>query len=198
MNRRELLLGALGAPFLSSTELQHPDGRELTGRQAPPLGIKQWLHSPPLEMTGLRGKVVLLRWWTNGCPFCEATAPALRKFQAEYGDRGLQIIGVYHPKPPAKPPGIVDLSAVESDARKKQFTFPLAIDAYWSALKRWWLDRERDYTSVSFLVDRKGVIRYVHPGGEFHEGSQGGFATHESCNRDFHAIDKEIVKLLSE
>ena len=85
---------------------------------------------------------------------------------------------------------------LEKAANEKQFTFPVALDADWSALKRWWLNRDRDFTSVSFLVDRNGVIRYVHPGGEFHEGTQGAFANHESCNRDYRIIDTKIVQLL--
>jgi thiol-disulfide isomerase/thioredoxin len=207
MKRRNLLFGAFTAPltslssrFLHARDLKHPDGTELVGSLAPPLEIKQWLHSQPMEVSDLRGKVVLLRWWTQGCPFCTATAPALHKLDAEYGARGLQIIAVYHPKPPAKPPakppGSVDMAVVERDAAKKVFTYPIAIDTDWSALKRWWLGQERDYTSVSFLVDRQGIIRYVHPGGEFHEGTQGGHATHESCNRDFRAIEAEIERLL--
>jgi peroxiredoxin len=199
MKRRNLLLGALSAPFASlssrflrARDLKHPDGSDLVGRPAPPLELKQWLNSKPLDMSDLRGNVVLLRWWTQGCPFCEATAPALRKLHDQYGARGLRIIAVYHPKPP----GAVDVAVVERDMEKKQFTYPVAIDTDWSALKRLWLGQERDYTSVSFLVDRKGIIRYVHPGGEFHEGTQGGFPRHESCNRDYHAIETEIVKLL--
>jgi peroxiredoxin len=199
MKRRNLLFGVLSAPFAAlsprfvrARDLKHADGSDLAGHPAPPLQIKQWLNSEPLEMSDLRGKVVLLRWWTQGCPFCDATAPALHKLWEQYGPHGLKIVAVYHPKPP----GAVDMAVVERDIEKKQFTYPIAIDTDWSALKRWWLGQERDYTSVSFLVDRKGIIRYVHPGGEFHEGAHGGFAQHESCNRDYRVIETEIVKLL--
>ena len=166
MKRRNLLFGALSVPFaalsprfLRARDSKHTAGSELLGRPAPPLDIKQWLNSKPLEMSDLRGSVVLLRWWTQGCPLCVATAPALRKLHEQYEARGLRIVAVYHPKPP----GSVDIPVVERDIEKKQFTYPVAIDADWSALKRWWLGQERDFTSVSFLVDRKGVIRYVHP-----------------------------------
>ncbi|HXF26673.1 MAG TPA: TlpA disulfide reductase family protein [Bryobacteraceae bacterium] len=129
----------------------------MVGHSAPPLELKHWLNSRPLEMSDLRGKVVLLRWWTEGCPFCTATAPALLKLQREYGPRGFVVIGVYHPKPP----GDWDMSKVERAVKEKGFTFPVALDGDWSALKRWWLDQPRDFTSVSFLVDKKGIIRYV-------------------------------------
>ena len=119
---------------------------------------------------------------------------ALRKLQSEYVDRGLLVIGIYHPKPP----GNWDINRVESAAKEKQFSFPVALDGDWTALKRWWLTQDRDFTSVSFLLDRTGIVRYVHPGGEFHEGTLGALTNHESCHRDFHTIETEIVRLLAE
>ncbi|MFL6354154.1 MAG: hypothetical protein ACJ74Z_20205 [Bryobacteraceae bacterium] len=65
--------------------------------------------------------------------------------------------------------------------KKNILRFPIAVDGDWAALKRWWLTKDRDFTSVSFLVDRSGIIRYVHPGGEFHDGQQGGTPVHESA-----------------
>jgi len=192
MNRREALLAGAGV-ILSARGVFGREGQELIGQQTPVLGLKHWLNSPPLEMSDLRGKVVLLRWWTQGCPYCEATAPALIDLQKVYGGKGLQVIGVYHPKPP----GNWDMKAVTAAAQEKHFTFPIALDGDWSALKRWWLFKERDFTSVSFLVDQRGIIRYVHPGGEFHEGQSGEMASHEACNRELHFIRNEIALLVS-
>jgi peroxiredoxin len=168
-------------------------GQELIGQPARPLALKTWLNSNPLEMTDLRGKVVLLRWWTARCPYCAATAPALISLEQRYGPRGLQVIGVFHPKPRGK----WTLDEVRRATQEKHFDFPVAVDGDWTALKRWWLNGKRDFTSVSFLVDQNGVIRYVHPGGEFHEGQQGAMPTHEACNRDMHFIQGEIANLLS-
>jgi peroxiredoxin len=143
-------------------------------------------------MAALRGKVVLLRWWTDGCPFCEATAPALRKLNSTFQSKGLEVIGVYHPKPAKKG----DLQKVRQAVLEKQFSFPVAVDWDWSALRRWWLFQDRRFTSVSFLVDRQGRIRYIQPGGEYHEGEQGGMPTHASCQRDFAVIRKTVEQLL--
>jgi peroxiredoxin len=192
MKRRSLLLGLLGAP-LRAKKLEHLDGSELVGRPAPRFDLKKWVNSPPLEIADLRGKVVLVRWWTKDCPFCEATAPALRKLQRDYAGRGFQTIGIYHPKPP----GDWDMSRLEAATKEKEFTFPVALDADWTALNRWWLNQERDWTSVSFLLDRQGIIRYVHPGGEFHEGTEGGLERHETCRRDLHVIEAKISQLLA-
>ncbi len=199
MTRRHLLAASTSVLALrrlraGGPKLEHPDGSELVGLPAPPLKLTHWLNSPPLEISELRGKVLLLRWWTKGCPYCEATAPALRAMQKRYEQQGLQIIGIYHPKPA----GNWDMNQVREAADEKQFTFPVALDGDWTALKRWWLAGDRDFTSVSFLVDRRGMIRYVHPGGEFHPGNQGGFDTHESCNRDYRTVDSTIQRLLAE
>src|SRR5215469_12056317 len=105
--------------------LDHADGSELIGHPAPTLQLKDWVNSTRLEMQDLTGKVVLLRWWTDTCDLCAATAPALRKLQAEFGDRGFTVIGIFHPKPP----GDHDLERVGRAVAKYNFTFPVALDA---------------------------------------------------------------------
>ena len=63
-------------------------------------------------------------------------------------------------------------AAVRGWARDYGFHFPVAIDRDWRTLHRWWLDgHDRGFTSVSFLIDGRGVIRYVHPGGSLALGS---------------------------
>jgi thiol-disulfide isomerase/thioredoxin len=169
-------------------------GEDRLGLAAPPLELKSWLHSPPLDMQALRGKVVLVRWWTDGCPFCAATAPALRQFEQKYGTRGLTVIGIFHPKPA----GDWSLERMRAAGDRLGLTFPVALDGDWAALRRWWPDLERrGWTSVSFVVDKKGVIRYVHPGGEFHQG-QAAAENHASCERDYKEIEQVISRLLRE
>src|SRR5258708_23389641 len=85
-------------PFLAA---DFSRGDDRLGLAAPPFELKIWLHSPPLEMQALRGKVVLVRWWTEGCPFCVATAPALRELDRKYAARGLAWIGVSLRRRPA-------------------------------------------------------------------------------------------------
>jgi peroxiredoxin len=140
-----------------------PDsGAELLGHEAPEWRFDHWIGAP-LEGESLRGKVVLVRWFmSTECPYCSATAPALVQLHQEYAARGLVVIGMYHHKRPE--PLTVD--AVRGWARDFGFAFPVAVDHDWATLKRWWLGaRERRFTSVSFLVDKRGVIRHIHPGG---------------------------------
>ena len=183
----------LGVISLSAAaDLNRGDDR--LGVAAPALALKNWLHSQPVEMEALRGKVVLLRWWTEGCPYCAATAPALRELDRKYGNRGLEVIGIFHPKPP----GDWNIGRMRVASERLGFTFPVALDADWTALRRWWPDLEkRGWTSVSFVVDKKGIIRYVHPGGEFHR-ALAGEEGHARCEREYRGIDQVINRLLSE
>ncbi|HEY6248532.1 MAG TPA: TlpA disulfide reductase family protein [Candidatus Angelobacter sp.] len=188
-----LALAYSPAPHLAQAQAVHHEGEDRIGVAAPAFNLQHWVNSAPLEISDLRGKVLLVRWWTDTCDLCAATAPALRKLQEEYGSRGFQVIGVFHPKPA----GDWSVPRVEQAAARLGFTFPVALDGDWSALKRWWLDgAQRDYTSVSFIVDKHGVIRYVHPGGEFHESN--GDARHAVCERDFKKIEAMVAKLTAE
>lgn len=188
-----LIVAFCPASRWAQAQNSHSEGEDRIGTAAPAFGLQHWVNSSPLEISDLKGKVVLVRWWTDTCNLCAATAPALRKLQEEYGSRGFQVIGVFHPKPA----GDWSVPRVRQAAARLNFAFPVALDGDWSALKRWWLNgAERDYTSVSFIVDKHGVIRYVHPGGEFHESN--GDPAHAVCERDFRTIEKVVSQLLAE
>ncbi len=146
-------------------------GSELLGTRPPEWQVTDWLHTPPLVLAGLRGKVVLVRWWTGPqCPYCTASAEALNTLWEKDRERGLVVIGMYHHK--ADTPLTRD--HVEAQARRLGFQFPVAIDEDWRTLRRWWLDGQpRGWTSVTFLVDREGKIRYIHPGGAYFSGEPG-------------------------
>ena len=100
------------------------------------------------------------------CPFCRASAPYLNEFHEAYKDRGLIVIGMYTPKPR---PRATDTGVVQQYVKDYGFSFPVAVDDDWATLKRFWLDRvsNAEYTSVSFLIDKKGMIRFIHPGGSY-------------------------------
>src|SRR5260370_9476524 len=122
---------------------------------APELKLQKWINSTPLEVGDLRNKVVLVRWWTDTCDLCAATAPALRKLQEKYGSQGFQVIGVFHPKPA----GDWDPDRVKRAASKYEFKFPIALDDDCTPLKRWWLDgAQREYRSLGFMLDNTGRI----------------------------------------
>jgi hypothetical protein len=75
------------------------------------------------------------------------------------------------------------------------FTFPVAIDADWSALHRLWLDRvpNAPFTSASLLIDRRGNLRHIHEGGIYAKD-----ATDPKARRDYEDMRKAVVALLDE
>jgi thiol-disulfide isomerase/thioredoxin len=119
--------------------------------------------APPFQVDQLRGKVVFVRWFMGpSCPFCSATAPTLRALHERYAAQGLAVVGMYHHKEETP----LDPKQVAGWVKHFGYQFPVAIDKDWATLRRWWLDRhERSYTSVSFLIDRAGIVRRVHLGG---------------------------------
>jgi peroxiredoxin len=142
---------------------------KLVGRTPPEWQTTLWLNSPPLRLADLRGKVVLVRWWTAGCPFCSASAPALREFDHDYRSRGLVVVGMYH----HKEDGPFDPAVYEKTGKQYGFAFPLAFDPDWRTLKSWMGDVDTGFTSVSFVVGKTGVVEYVHPGGQYVKGDAG-------------------------
>ena len=157
----------------------------LVGTTVPEWTTEEWLNTPPLTLRGLRGRVVLVRWFMGtSCPMCSATAPSLSKLHAEYGAKGLTVVGMYHHKEDAAlKPG-----EYAAFARSFGFAFPVARDPEWTTLKSWWLaGHERDFTSVSFLLDRRGLVRGIHPGGRYAPGDP-----------DYEAVRRGIEKLLAE
>ena len=169
------------------------DWKNLIGQPAPAWNIDQWINSEKLTLEDLKGKVILLRWWTEGCHYCIASADTLNEFHKKYQADGLTIIGMYHPKPY---PERIPKHLVELFVKEKNFQFPIALDNHWKTLFDYWLqDANRSFTSVSFLLDKDGVIRYIHPGGEYHKD---GEREHAKCKTDFYELEDAIVKLLRE
>ena len=145
------------------------------GEPAPALQVDDatWQNTEkPLTIENLRGKVILLRWFTEkSCPYCKASAPALNAWNEKYADEGLQVIGIYHHKRTGKP----QAKLVEDTAELYGFQFPVVIDQDWKTLNSWWLDTaretgERRWTSISVLIGKDGKIRYIHPGGSYEKG----------------------------
>ena len=168
------------------------EGDELIGKPAPKWGTLKWMNSQPLKLSELEDKVVLIRWWTETCPFCSGSAPALNEFHDIFKEKGLVVIGMYHPKPP----GPRRQKTLEKAVKRLGFEFPIALDMDWSRLRRYWLSNSRHrWTSVSFLIDKRGKIRYIHPGGEYYkeEGE-----TQTEAQRDYDELKGLIEKLIAE
>jgi peroxiredoxin len=165
----------------------------IVGHAAPEWPELRWAQGGPLSPAGLRGQVVLVRFFTDpGCPFCGATAPALNELDHEFRDRGLVVIGFYTPKPRPRP---VEVEDVRRAAASYGFRFPVAVDDEWKALRKLWLDRSpgAGWTSASLLIDRDGVVRHVHPGGAFARDAED-----RKARRDYEEMRSAIEALLVE
>ena len=147
--------------------------------------VSDWQNSKSLTLQELQGQVVLVRWWTGPtCPYCINSSAALNEFHETYKNDGLQVIGFYHHK--SRMP--FDQNTVNEYAENLMFKFPVAVDHDWKTLTAWWLkDDRRKWTSVSFLLDRKGFVRYIHPGGQYVKGDD-----------EYEKLQQEIEKLLKE
>lgn len=198
-----LCFGALLAVFAAASESEPggdripaslPAARDRVGKRLPPVESSAWLNTPNGGPPQIKGKVVLLRFWTDGCPFCERSAPALNEFHKEFADRGLVVIGMYHPKPPGLEAGLEEIRAA---AKRLGFDFPIGVDEDWDYLKKTWLEtgRERPATSCSFLVDREDAIRYAHPGPEFFASDD---PEESESSREYENIKRAIEILIAQ
>lgn len=174
-------------------------GGERIDRQAPALDGVRWLDEGDGEAwaPGARGKITLIRWFTDTCPFCVNSAPALRAL-AERHPQDLEVRAIFHAKPRGRQVGD---SEVRKVAQRLGLPFALGIDPDWSGLDRWWLaEGDKDYTSVTFLLDQDGVVRLVHNGGEFHTVDQVEAdrceRTPAECGADYEALDQAISTLI--
>jgi thiol-disulfide isomerase/thioredoxin len=165
-------------------------GSDVVNKPFPADTLTQWAKAETSPPAG--PSVTLYRWWTDTCPFCAASLPAIETLRQKYEPQGLRVVAVYHPKPPRA----ISDDAVRAAATKIDYHGAIAVDADWSVLKRVWLSTgQREATSVSFLVDRKGIIRFVHPGPDFFASSK---ATEARQDKDYREMEKAIEALLLE
>lgn len=124
--------------------------------------IGTWVNSDPLTLKQLRGRVVLVDFWTYSCINCQRTQSHLNAWYDAYRDEGLEIIGVHAPefsfeKEPAN---------VQRAVERAGITYPVALDnefATWNAFRN-------QYWPAKYLIDRDGYIRYTHFGeGQYDE-----------------------------
>jgi len=123
----------------------------------------EWLNSAPLKLSDLRGKVVLVDFWTFDCWNCYRSFPWLKAMEARLSGRGLQVIGVHSPE--------FDREKIPENIMKKIAEFglqhPVMIDndfSYWKAMaNRYW--------PAYYLIDKKGILRAAFVG-ETHEGDE--------------------------
>ena len=120
-------------------------------------GAIEWLNSPPLTAAGLRGKVVLIDFWTYTCVNWRRTLPYVRAWAERYKDRGLVVIGVHTPEFDIEK----DVESVRQAAKEMRIHYPIAIDSDY----RIWRALNNQYWPALYFADTQGHIRH-HQFGE--------------------------------
>ena len=118
--------------------------------------IEKWLNTEPLTISSLRGKVVLVDFWTYTCINCIRTLPYVKSWHEKYKDKGLVVVGVHTPEFPFErsTPNVVDA------LKKFGIEYPVAQDNRYAT---WGAYRNR-YWPAAYLIDKQGRIVYTHFG----------------------------------
>jgi len=138
------------------------------GRMPSLSGAVQWLNSPALRAEDLRGKVVLVDFWTYDCINCQHTLPYVKEWEKKYAKDGLLVIGVHTPEYGYE--RIIE--NVREQVQKLGITYPVAIDNNYAI----WRNFDNQYWPAHYLIDAKGQVRYSHFG-------EGGYQTQEQMIR---------------
>ena len=124
--------------------------------KAPEFQEVKWVNSRPIKLKDLKGKVVLIDFWTYSCINCHRAIPYVKKWHEKYGKKGLVVIGIHSP----------EFKFEEKEANVKKavrdlgIKYPVCMD---NRMRMWQL-YNNNYWPAQFLVDQEGNIEYVHFG----------------------------------
>jgi cytochrome c biogenesis protein CcdA/thiol-disulfide isomerase/thioredoxin len=136
----------------------------IEGRAPSLVGAVEWLNSEPLTPEALKGKVVLVDFWTYSCINCLRSIPYVRAWAEKYKDQGLVVIGVHSPEF-AFEKNVANVRKAVSDLK---IDYPVAVDnnfAIWRAFKN-------QYWPAHYFIDANGNIRHHHFGEGDYAGSE--------------------------
>lgn len=165
-----VLLSSLAAIGLGFVNGQLPGlanaSAALTEGPAPALdGATTWLNSPPLSTAQLRGKVVLIDFWTYSCVNCVNTLPYVHAWAKKYKDQGLVVIGVHTPEFPFEK----DIGNVRDAIRHFKIDYPVAVDNDYKI----WRAFSNNYWPALYFIDANGRIRHQKVGeGDYEKSEQ--------------------------
>ncbi len=148
-------------------------------------GATEWLNSPPLTPAGLRGKVVLVDFWTYTCINWLRTLPYVRAWDRKYRDQGLVVIGAHTPEFPFEK----NIDNVRWAAKEMDVNYPIAVDSDYGV----WRAFDNNYWPAVYIADVNGRIRYHHFG-------EGSYAETEKViqrllTESGRKIDNQLVKV---
>jgi thiol-disulfide isomerase/thioredoxin len=153
-----------------------PDATRQASVQAPDFtGIDTWLNSAPLDRKQLRGKVVLVDFWTFDCINCAHTLPHVKDWYARYRDKGLVVVGVHTPEYTFER----DTGNLKKAIQRYGIDYPVAQDNAYAT----WNAYGNQYWPALYLIDQNGRIVYSHYG-------EGRYAETEAKIRELLSVNK--------
>ena len=123
---------------------------------APALSSGQWINAEPTTLENLRGRVVLVDFWTFGCYNCRNTLPTLKKFDAAYRDKGLTIVGVHTPETDYEK----NFDKIKDAVKTNDIKYPVITDTNGDT----WRAFDIEAWPTVVILDKQGRVRYRHVG----------------------------------
>lgn len=163
--------GPLGVLSYGVSRFSHSSGLVPTmvpedkSEAAPEFAPGAWINSEPLTLKALRGRVVLVDFWTFGCYNCRNTLPSVKKWDAVYREKGLTIVGVHSPEFDEEK----NLENVRREVASLGIHYPVVTDNDYAT----WRAYDIEAWPTVVLLDKSGRIRWMHVGeGAYDEAEQ--------------------------
>jgi thiol-disulfide isomerase/thioredoxin len=138
--------------------------QETKAPAAPEISNGLWINSEPLTLTSLHGRVVLIDFWTFACYNCRNTLPSLKKWDAQYRDKGLTIIGVHTPELDFER----DIDQLRREVAALGIKYPVVTDQDFSTWKAYSVEA---WPTV-FVLDKQGRVRWRHVGEGYYDETE--------------------------
>lgn len=146
-------------------------------------GISKWLNSEPLTMQGLRGKVVLIDFWTYSCINCIRTLPYVTGWYEKYKDDGFVVVGVHTPEFAFEK----DTNNVQTALKRHSINYPVAQDNDFGT----WNAYDNRYWPAHYLIDKNGRIVYTHFGEGKYQETENAIQELLGLHEDTTQVDEE-------
>jgi len=143
---------------------------------APEFAPGTWINSDPLTLKNLRGRVVLVEFWTFGCYNCRNTLPYVKRWDERYRDKGLTVVGVHSPE--LEEERVID--NVRRETASLGIRYPVVTDNDYAT----WKAYNVEAWPTIFVLDKEGRIRWTHVG----EGA------YDEADRVIQELLKEVMK----
>jgi thiol-disulfide isomerase/thioredoxin len=137
---------------------------ETKARTAPEISSGLWINSEPLTLKSLHGRVVLIEFWTFACYNCRNTLPSLKKWDAQYRDKGLTIIGVHTPELDFER----DIDQLRREVAGLGIKYPVVTDQDYTTWKAY---RVEAWPTL-FVLDKLGRVRWTHVGEGYYDDTE--------------------------